>query len=122
MGKAFEKQTKTIENQGKKQVDALVALKPKNDVKVKLDKTPSISNNYLKDRLDEIKKHYKPIDEDDLEIINFLSHEDPINLFYNITNGHRTLKDAKDLQKSFRKRIKNLKDYDISNSEKYKID
>ena len=128
MGKAFEKQTKTIEDQGKKQVDALVALKPKNDVKVKLDKTLSISNNYFKDRLDEIKKHYKPIDEDDLEIydnatrtfINFLSHEDPINLFYNITNG--TLKDAKDLQKSFKKRIKNLKDYDISNSEKYKID
>ena len=29
MGKAFEKQTKTIEDQGKKQVDALVALKPK---------------------------------------------------------------------------------------------
>ena len=133
MGKAFEKQTKTIEDQGKKQVDALVALnpkndaleslKPKNDAKVKLDKTPSISNNYFKDRLDEIKKHYKPIDRDDLEIydnttrtfINLLNYEDPIN-------GHRTLEDAKDLQKSFKKRIKNLKDYDISNSEKYKID
>ena len=88
LGKAFEKQTKTIEDQEKKQVDALVALKPKNDVKVKfdkaktikdqgkkqidaseslkpkndskikLDKTPSISNNYFKDRLDEIKKYY----------------------------------------------------------------
>ena len=29
LGKAFEKQTKTIEDQGKKQIDALVALKPK---------------------------------------------------------------------------------------------
>ena len=29
LGKAFEKQTKTIEDQGKKQVDALVDLKPK---------------------------------------------------------------------------------------------
>ena len=29
LGKAFEKQAKTIEDQGKKQVDALVALKPK---------------------------------------------------------------------------------------------
>ena len=29
LGKDFEKQTKTIENQGKKQIDALVALKPK---------------------------------------------------------------------------------------------
>ena len=35
LGKAFEKQTKTIEDQGKKQIDALVALKPKNDAKVK---------------------------------------------------------------------------------------
>ena len=59
LGKAFEKQTKIIENQGKKQVDALVSLKPKNDAKVKLDKTPSISNNYFKDRLNEIKKYYK---------------------------------------------------------------
>ena len=56
LGKAFEKQTKAIEDQGKKQIDALVALKPKNDVKVQLNKTPSISNNYFKDRLDEIKK------------------------------------------------------------------
>ena len=29
LGKAFLKQTKTLEDQGKKQVDALVALKPK---------------------------------------------------------------------------------------------
>ena len=29
LGKAFEKQAKTMEDQGKKQVDALVALKPK---------------------------------------------------------------------------------------------
>ena len=119
MGKAFEKQIETIEDQGKKQVNALVALKPKNDAleslkpknvaKVKLDKTPSISNNYFKDRLNEIKKHYKPIDEEDLEMydnttrtfINFLNYEDPINLFYNITIGHRTLEYAKDLQESF---------------------
>ena len=29
MGKFFEKQTKTIEDQGKKQIDALADLKPK---------------------------------------------------------------------------------------------
>ena len=33
MGKAFEKQIKTIEDQGKKQVDALVNLKPKEETK-----------------------------------------------------------------------------------------
>ena len=38
LGKAFEKQTKTIEDQRKKQIDALVALKPKMN-KTKRDKT-----------------------------------------------------------------------------------
>ena len=33
MGKAFEKQIKTIEDQGKKQVDALENLKPKEQTK-----------------------------------------------------------------------------------------
>ena len=33
LGKAFEKQIKTIENQGKKQVDALKRLKPKEQTK-----------------------------------------------------------------------------------------
>ena len=33
MGKAFEKQIKTIEDQGKKQVDALESLKPKEQTK-----------------------------------------------------------------------------------------
>ena len=37
-GKAFEKQIKTIENQGKKQVDALENLKPKEETKPIEDK------------------------------------------------------------------------------------
>ena len=44
MGKAFEKQIKTIEDQGKKQVDALENLKPKEEAKPIEDK----SNNQLK--------------------------------------------------------------------------
>ena len=42
--KAFEKQIKTIENQGQKQVDALKDLKPKEETKLIEDK----SNNHLK--------------------------------------------------------------------------
>ena len=38
MGKAFEKQIKTIEDQGKKQVDALESLKPKEETKPIEDK------------------------------------------------------------------------------------
>ena len=121
LGKAFEKQTKTIEDQGKKQVDALVVLKPKNDAKVKFDKTPSIKqsiiNDYFKDRLDKIKKYYEPIDKDDLYIldnpnrvlVNFFNYEDPIDLFHDITNDYKTLKDAKKRSKIFKKSNRKLK-------------
>ena len=44
LGKAFEKQIKTIEDQGKKQVDALESLKPKEQTKPIEDK----SNNQSK--------------------------------------------------------------------------
>ena len=39
LGKAFEKQIKTIEHQGKKQVDALKDLKPKEQIKLIKDKS-----------------------------------------------------------------------------------
>ena len=131
--KAFEKQRKTIEDQGKKQVDALVALKPNNDAKVKLNKTPSIKqsifNDYFKDRLNQIKKYYEPIDKYDLYIldnpnrllVNFFNYEDPVDLFHDITNDYKTLKDAKNDQRYLKDQIENLKDYNIPNSEKYKI-
>ena len=44
MGKAFRKQIKTIEDQGKKQVDALENLKPKEETKPIEDR----SNNQSK--------------------------------------------------------------------------
>ena len=99
-----------------------------------MDKTlsnikPSIFNNYFKDGLDEIKKYYEPIDKDDLYIyenpnrvlMRFPNHGDPINLFHDITNDHKTLEDAIYDQTTFKTRIKNLKNYNIPNSEKYEI-
>ena len=60
LGKVFERQTKTIEDQGKKQVDALESLKPK---EVKSEKTKPIDyDDYYIDRLAEIRKQYKKID------------------------------------------------------------
>ena len=43
MGKAFEKQIKTIEDQGQKQVDTLENLKPKGETKPIEDKSNSQS-------------------------------------------------------------------------------
>ena len=47
LGKAFEKQMKTIEDQGQKQVDALENLKPKKETKLNADK----SNNQQKPKI-----------------------------------------------------------------------
>ena len=63
MGKAFEKQTKIIEDKGQKQIDALENLKPKKQTKAITyksyddDITPiskEIYNEMLEERMDEI--------------------------------------------------------------------
>ena len=63
MGKAFEKQTKTIEDQGKKQTDALKDLKLKQQTKATEDKSDNKlsmqKENYdrlLSERVDKIRK------------------------------------------------------------------
>ena len=67
LGKAFEKQTKAIEDQGKKQVHALEDLKPK---KIKPKEVKPIEyDNYFIKKLDEIRNSNKPIDFNDLTYI-----------------------------------------------------
>ena len=53
LGKAFEKQTKTIEDQGNKQIDALADLKPK-ETKPR-ETRPNKYSNYFLDKLAEIR-------------------------------------------------------------------
>ena len=60
LGKAFEKQTKTIEDQGEKQVNALETLKLK-ELKPKVTK-PIEYDNYFLNRLAEIRKSFEAID------------------------------------------------------------
>ena len=47
LGKAFEKQIKTIEDQGKKQVEALKDLKPKEQTKAIEDKSDNENNQSI---------------------------------------------------------------------------
>ena len=60
LGKAFEKQIKTIENQGEKQIDALKDLKQTKAITYKLDAddktsiSKEIYNETLEERIDEI--------------------------------------------------------------------
>ena len=60
MRKAFEKQTKTIEDQGKKQIDVLADLKPK-EIKPRETK-PNEYVNYFLNGLAKIRESYEPVD------------------------------------------------------------
>ena len=64
LGKAFEKQIKTIEDQGKNQIDALADLKPK-EIKPKETK-PNKYGDYFIDGLAKIRESYKLFDCNDL--------------------------------------------------------
>ena len=94
LGKAFEKQIKTIENQGKKQIDALSDLKPK-EIKPRETK-PNKYGDYFIDGLAKICESYKPIDFNDLTYnfkdlripsVGFIKFKDPLHIFKSIHNG-----------------------------------
>ena len=80
LGKAFEKQIKTIENQGEKQIDALKNLENQNKQLVNVDydygdkllylKKREIFKNIYKKRLDKIKQRTKKM----MVIIVYLVH------------------------------------------------
>ena len=57
MGKAFEKQTKTILDQGKKQIDALADLKPK-EIKPSGTK-PNKYSDYFIDKMTKIRNSHE---------------------------------------------------------------
>ena len=96
MGKAFEKQIKTIEDQGKKQVDALENLKDQNKQLVNVNddyedkllhsKEREIFRNIYNKRLDKIEELTKKIDGNDLifttlstgETVDFTKKNDPL--------------------------------------------
>ena len=73
LGKALDKQIKTIENQGKKQIDALESLKPKEETKPIDDKSNNqsratiIFNELINKRKDLMKELYDSVDYNNLK-------------------------------------------------------
>ena len=111
LGKALEKQVKTIKDQGKKQIEALENLKLK---EITQDKTKPIEyNNYFINQLAKINKNIKPVDFNDLiyyykgsnEPINFNEYKGMMNIFKNIHSGDKTLEDIEQEQNKFKKEI-----------------
>ena len=81
MGKAFEKKIKTIEEQGKKQLDTLKVLEPK-AIESESNNKPVITQNFydkiLEERTDEILKMRDKVDFNNL-IYNFKGPTSSIN-------------------------------------------
>ena len=98
LGKAFEKQIKTIEDQGKKQIDAISNLKPK-EIKPRETK-PNKYGDYFIVGLAKIREFHKPIDFNDLTY-NF---EDA-----DIHNGDITLESVENEQKKLKEELGNIK-------------
>ena len=106
--KAFEKQTKTIEDQGKKQVEALKNLKSIEDIYD--DKTSTQKESYnrlLNERIYEIQEIAKKIDCNNLiyhfktpsiPSINLVGFRGPFHIYNEMKNGNKTIQTAEEEQ------------------------
>ena len=120
LGKAFEKQIKTIEDQGKKQVDALENLKPiegskaiKYDDDESLEQKQETYNKLFDEKLDEIQELSREIDYKNLNYdfttksggsVNFTGYKGPFSLFKKIRYRGISLEMAEEDQKMFEKK------------------
>ena len=121
LGKALEKQIKTIEDHGKKQVKAIqdnkqvVNINKDGDYKDKLllSKERKIFKDIYNKRLDKIEELSNKIDYNDLNYVvvgtgdkySFDDLDDPLSLLSNIKKGEISMKKAIDQQYNFRKYI-----------------
>ena len=114
LGKSFEKQIKTIKDQGKKQVKAIQDNKQlvnKDDYKDKLllSREREIFKDIYNKRLGKIEELNNQIDYNDLDYAvlkrnmeyNFSIEKDPISFLNAIKEGEMSLEEAKNRQKSY---------------------
>ena len=116
MEKSFEKQIKTLEDQGKKQVDALESLKTKEQTKAityddeSLEQKEEGYNKLFDKKLDEIQELSREIDYKNLDYnfrtkasgsINFIKFKGPFSLFRKIRDGDISLEIAQEDQEKF---------------------
>ena len=127
LAKAFEKQIKTITDQGEKQIDALETLKDtskqavnvNDDYKDKLlrSKGREIFRKICNKSLDKIEELIKKIDGNNLIFTilstggtyDFTGKNYPLSLLSKIRNGETTIEKAKELQKELNNNIKKLR-------------
>ena len=123
LGKALEKQRKTIEDQGEKQVKAIkdkqIVNINKDDYKNRLllSKEREIFKDIYNKRLDKIEELNNKIDYDNLHyiiysrkhVINFSELKSPLTLLDEIKKGEMTLEEARDYQKDYLGYLKSIR-------------
>ena len=116
MGKAFEKQIKTIEDQGKKQVEALNTLKSNNQLTIE-DVIPknALNNDETIKELDKIKEIEKNVDrekiiyETDEDTYSFKNFQTIKTFGRDIYKGKITIKEADEYQANLLTEIMNFR-------------
>ena len=121
--KAFEKQIKTIKDQGEKQVDALENLKPKEETKPIKDKFNNqsrakiIFNERINKRKELMSELYDSVDYNNLNFeyvgptkdVSFYEYKDSKELFNMIKNSQIKFSEAKNKQNNFLKKLNEVK-------------
>ena len=124
MGKAFEKQIKTTEDQGKKQVDALESFKPKEQTKPIEDKSSNqpkataIFNEFINKRKELMSELYNSVDYNNLKFEHVNPNKDV--LFYEYMNSKELFNVIKNNKIKFSK-VKNKQDEFLNNLSNIKI-
>ena len=123
MGKGFEKQIKTIEDQRQKQVDALENLKPKEQAKPTEDKSDDqskasiIFDNLINKRKKIMSESYYSIDYSNLNFeyvrptkdVSFYEYKDSKELFNAIKDNQIKFSEANNKQNEFLNKLSNIK-------------
>ena len=115
LGKTFEKQIKSIEDQGNKQVEALEILKPKETKPI--EEKPYEYSSYFLNGLAKIRESNEPIDYNDLIYYykgnsapkHFIEYKGTMHIFKRIHNGHISLEDIQKEQIKFKRNLTNIK-------------
>ena len=123
MGKASEKQIKTIEDQGQKQVKALENLKPKEQTKPIEDKSnnqskaAAILNDLINKRKKVMSEFYDSVECNNLKFeyvgstkdVSFYEYKVSKELFNMIKNNHIKFGEVKNKQNEFLNKLSNIK-------------
>ena len=133
LGKAFEKQTKTIEDHGEKQIKAiqdnekqLANINEDCRNKLLLSKEREIFKNIYNKRLDKIEGLNKKIDYDNLQYIvkstgeefEFDKSEDPLKFLNDIETGKISPEEAKNLQNDYEEYLNKIRKGDKNEEQK----